>query len=124
MKKHFCHCSFITLEGADSGQASDVSNREVEASKRTVDCIAACRIEDIFADSKFLRAESLHELVKAIMWAAGPIKRAIMLPEESDTAQVRRFLCMRSQWALLRQDAWKASWLTAIACSLKACMSW
>ena len=81
-------CSFISLEGADSSQASEVSTREVEASQRTLACIAACRIEDIFADSKFLRAESLHELVKAIMWAAGPIKRAVMLAEESDTAQV------------------------------------
>lgn len=83
-------CSFISLEGADSSQASEVSTREVDATQRTVSCIAACRVEDIFADSKFLRAESLHELVKAIMSAAGPIKRAVMFPEESDIAQVGR----------------------------------
>lgn len=52
--------------------------------------MSACRVEDIFADSKFLRAESLHELVKAIMWASGPIKRVASSGEESDTAQVQR----------------------------------
>lgn len=81
-------CSFISLEGVDSGAAGEVSAREVEATQRTVACIAACHIEDIFADSKFLRAESLHELVKAVMWASGNIKRAVLQPEESDTAQV------------------------------------
>ena len=81
-------CSLISLEGADSGTPGDGSAREMEATQRTVSCMSACRVEDIFADSKFLRAESLHELVKAIMWASGPIKRVASSGEESDTAQV------------------------------------
>ena len=81
-------CSLISLEGADSGPPGDGSAREMEATQRTVSCMSACRVEDIFADSKFLRAESLHELVKAIMWASGPIKRMASSGEESDTAQV------------------------------------
>ncbi|KAL3131638.1 hypothetical protein ABBQ38_007935 [Trebouxia sp. C0009 RCD-2024] len=79
--------SLISLEGADSGPPGEASLREVEATQRTVSCLNACRVEDIFADSKFLRAESLHELVKAIMWASGPIKRVASSGEESDTAQ-------------------------------------
>ena len=79
--------SLISLEGADSGPPGEASMREVEATQRTVSCLNACRVEDIFADSKFLRAESLHELVKAIMWASGPIKRVASSGEESDTAQ-------------------------------------
>lgn len=79
--------SLISLEGADSGPPGEASLREVEATQRTVACLNACRVEDIFADSKFLRAESLHELVKAIMWASGPIKRVASSGEESDTAQ-------------------------------------
>lgn len=81
-------CSLISLEGADSGPPGEASAREMEATQRTVSCMSACRVEDIFADSKFLRAESLHELVKAIMWASGPIKRVASSGEESDTAQV------------------------------------
>ncbi|DBA68573.1 TPA: hypothetical protein ACH3X2_013515 [Trebouxia sp. C0005] len=80
--------SLISLEGADSGPPGEGSAREMEATQRTVSCMSACRVEDIFADSKFLRAESLHELVKAIMWASGPIKRVASSGEESDTAQV------------------------------------
>ncbi|KAL0041048.1 hypothetical protein WJX77_003321 [Trebouxia sp. C0004] len=80
--------SLISLEGADSGPSGEGSAREMEATQRTVSCMSACRVEDIFADSKFLRAESLHELVKAIMWASGPIKRVAASGEESDTAQV------------------------------------
>ena len=86
--------SLISLEGADSGPPGESSPREVEATQRSVACLSACRVEDIFADSKFLRAESLHELVKAIMWASGPIKRVASSGEESDTAQAR--LCSMS----------------------------
>ena len=81
--------SLISLEGADSGPPGESSAREMEANQRTASCLSACRVEDIFADSKFLRAESLHELVKAIMVASGPIKRVASSGEESDTAQVR-----------------------------------
>ena len=34
------------------------------------------------------KGKSLHELVNAIMWASGPIKRVASSGEESDTAQV------------------------------------
>lgn len=81
--------SLISLEGADSGPPGESSVREMEANQRTASCLSACRVEDIFADSKFLRAESLHELVKAIMWASGPVKRVASSGEESDTAQVK-----------------------------------
>ena len=80
--------SLISLEGADSGPPGESSVREMEANQRSMSCLSACRVEDIFSDSKFLRAESLHELVKAIMWASGPIKRVVSSGEDSDTAQV------------------------------------
>ena len=83
--------SLISLEGADSGPPGESSAREMEATQRTVSCMSACRVEDIFADSKFLRAESLHELVKSIMWASGPIKHVAASDAESDTAQASAF---------------------------------
>ena len=41
------------------------------------------------ADSKFLKAESLLELVKAAMWASGPVMRIAASGERSDIAEVR-----------------------------------
>lgn len=40
------------------------------------------------ADSKFLKAESLLELVKAAMWASGPVMRIAASGERSDIAEV------------------------------------
>lgn len=42
----------------------------------------------IFADSKFLREGALIELVKAVMWAAGPVARIAAAGEDSATAEV------------------------------------
>lgn len=41
-----------------------------EAEQATMRCIEACRIDEVFSDSKFLRAESLVEFVKSIIWAS------------------------------------------------------
>ena len=58
------------------------------ATRRTVECVEKCLLKELFADTKFLRAESLVELVKAIMWASGPIMRIAASGEPSDTAEV------------------------------------
>lgn len=55
----------------DSSSSSTPTQREGEAEQATLKCIEACRIEEIFSDSKFLRAESLTELVRSIIWASG-----------------------------------------------------
>lgn len=83
-------CSLISIDGADNGQRDEMSQREAEAVQRTVECIQACHIDEIFADSKFLRAESLLELVKALMWASGPVHRVAASGEDTDNAEVRR----------------------------------
>ena len=80
-------CSLISLEGADQGN-QEASQRELRATQSTVECIEACRIDEIFADTKFLKAESLHELVKAIMWVSGPVMRIAATGEDSDVAEV------------------------------------
>ena len=109
--------SLISLEGADSGPPGETSAREMEATQRTVSCMNACRVEDIFADSKFLRAESLHELVKAIMWASGPIKRVASSGEDSDTAQVSPRCETLPNW-MKQQTCGPALAVT------RACVSW
>ena len=53
-----CARSLISIESADGGAAQEAtSERETAAVERTAACIAGCRLEDLFADSKFLRAE-------------------------------------------------------------------
>lgn len=78
-------CSLISIE---SGESAEARPREAAASQNTAACIEACRLDELFSDSKFLRAESLIEMVKAIMWAAGPVNRIAASGEESDTAEV------------------------------------
>eukprot|EP00884_Botryococcus_braunii_P022699 jgi/Botrbrau1/9112/Bobra.0305s0016.2 len=78
--------SLISIDSPESGE--EASSREMAATQRTLACIAACRIDELFADSKFLRAESLLELVKAIMMAPGPVSRIAASGEDSDTAEV------------------------------------
>ena len=63
------------------------------------------------ADSKFLKAESLLELVKAVMWASGPVMRIAASGERSDIAEV-----------LPAQPAGPAAaCCTRLACLRKAC---
>lgn len=81
----WCLCSLISI---DSGESAEARPREQAASQNTAACIEACRLDELFADSKFLRAESLIELVKATMWASGPVNRIAASGEESDTAEV------------------------------------
>ncbi|KAK9828895.1 hypothetical protein WJX72_002652 [[Myrmecia] bisecta] len=85
---HRAFSSLISIDGADSSGADQLPPRELDAMQRTVACVEACRIDEIFADSKFLRAESLEELVKAVMWASGRITRIASTGEDSETAEV------------------------------------
>ncbi|KAK9841755.1 hypothetical protein WJX81_000904 [Elliptochloris bilobata] len=81
--------SLISIESADGGAAQEAaSDREAAAVQRTAACIAGCRLEDLFADSKFLRAEALLELVRAAMYAPGPLGRIAATGEGSDTAEL------------------------------------
>ena len=47
----------------------------------------------LIADSKFLQLESLVELVKAIVHAAGPLQHLTATPESMETAEVNVNTC-------------------------------
>lgn len=49
-----------------------LTEQEKEAEQRAMRCVEACRVDEVFADSKFLEAESLLHMVRALTWAAGP----------------------------------------------------
>lgn len=43
------------------------SPEEEEAIKHATKCVRDCQLEQLIVDSKFLREESLHELIKVII---------------------------------------------------------
>jgi hypothetical protein len=46
---------------------------EQEASKNAQSCVDECHIEQLIHDTKFLRVDSLVELIKALAYASQPI---------------------------------------------------
>ncbi|PIN03359.1 Pattern-formation protein/guanine nucleotide exchange factor [Handroanthus impetiginosus] len=66
--------------------APQPSEEQLAARQRTLQTIQNCHIDSIFAESKFLQAESLSQLVRALVVAAGrPLKGNNSL-EDEDTA--------------------------------------
>eukprot|EP00898_Chlorokybus_atmophyticus_P000253 jgi/Chlat1/1228/Chrsp115S01684 len=77
---------FWSFDPSSSGRDGP-TEAEVEALQRTVRCIEACRIDDIFSESKFLKAESLAQLAKALIWASGrSYKAGQASQDDEDTA--------------------------------------
>jgi brefeldin A-resistance guanine nucleotide exchange factor 1 len=80
--------SLISIEGADGAGGEAATAREEALMAAAAASADACRVEDLIADSKFLTAESLVELVKATMWAGGNVVAAARTGEGSDTAEL------------------------------------
>lgn len=71
--------------GAD-GERSAVAEHQLAAQQRTLQMVEACKIDDLFTDSKFLHKASLLQLVKALINVSGkPHQKNISIDEE-DTA--------------------------------------
>ncbi|ERN01475.1 hypothetical protein AMTRI_Chr03g54850 [Amborella trichopoda] len=66
---------------------SQPTEQQLAAHQRTLQTIQKCHIDSIFTESKFLQADSLLQLAKALIWAAGrPQKGGSSSPEDEDTA--------------------------------------
>ncbi|KDP39263.1 hypothetical protein JCGZ_01020 [Jatropha curcas] len=65
---------------------SQPTEEELAAQRRTLETIQKCHVDSIFAESKFLQAESLEQLAQALIWAAGGSQRGNSFPEDEDTA--------------------------------------
>lgn len=61
--------SFYHYFTSDSGSQRGPTAEEQEAKSKAVDCVQECHIEQLLQDSKFLRMDSLTELVKALLVA-------------------------------------------------------
>jgi hypothetical protein len=82
-----------------------------EAAARAARVIEECHVEEVFVDSKFLRAETLTRLAKAIVWAAGPLPR--QTGAQSGDWEVRlyllaRFSMIHSDCSLTQRDLQQA----------------
>ncbi|CAH9092529.1 unnamed protein product [Cuscuta epithymum] len=63
---------FLSLDIIEDA-AADPSEEQIDARQRTLQMIQSCHVDNIFADSKFLQAESLLQLVQALVSAAGKL---------------------------------------------------
>ncbi|KAL3501457.1 hypothetical protein ACH5RR_035906 [Cinchona calisaya] len=62
------------------------TEQQLAAHQRTLQTIQKCHIDSIFTESKFLQAESLLQLARALIWAAGRPQKGNSSPEDEDTA--------------------------------------
>lgn len=58
--------SYFTMSEPASNKGP--SPEEEEATKYATKCIRECQLEQLIVDSKFLREESLHELIKVYIY--------------------------------------------------------
>lgn len=66
--------------------APQPSEEQLAARQRTLQTIQNCHIDSIFAESKFLQADSLSQLVRALVMAAGRPLKGNSSSEDEDTA--------------------------------------
>ncbi|XXG41214.1 hypothetical protein AAC387_Pa01g1726 [Persea americana] len=65
---------------------SQPTEQQLAAHQRTLQTIQSCHIDNIFTESKFLHSDSLLQLARALVWAAGRPQKVSSSPEDEDTA--------------------------------------
>ncbi|ONK64792.1 uncharacterized protein A4U43_C07F29970 [Asparagus officinalis] len=65
---------------------SQPTEQQLAAHQRTLQTIQKCHIDSIFTESKFLQADSLLHLARALIWAAGRPQKVTSSPDDEDTA--------------------------------------
>ncbi|XP_057948028.1 ARF guanine-nucleotide exchange factor GNOM isoform X2 [Malania oleifera] len=65
---------------------SQPTEQQLAAHQRTLQTIQKCHIDSIFTESKFLQSDSLLQLARALIWAAGRPAKGNSSPEDEDTA--------------------------------------
>ncbi|CAN1187778.1 ARF guanine-nucleotide exchange factor GNOM [Linum perenne] len=78
---------FSQLLSLDSEEPrSQPTEQQLAAHQRTLQTIQTCHVDSIFTESKFLQADSLLQLARALIWAAGRPQKGNSSPEDEDTA--------------------------------------
>lgn len=65
---------------------SQPTEQQLAAHQRTLQTIQKCHVDSIFTESKFLQAESLLHLARALIWAAGRPQKITNSSDDEDTA--------------------------------------
>ncbi|OAY59445.1 ARF guanine-nucleotide exchange factor GNOM [Manihot esculenta] len=65
---------------------SQPTEQQLAAHQHMLQTIQKCHVDSIFTESKFLQAESLLQLARALIWAAGHPQKGNNTPEDEDTA--------------------------------------
>ncbi|KAJ7569171.1 hypothetical protein O6H91_01G064200 [Diphasiastrum complanatum] len=65
---------------------SHPTEQEVAAHQVALQTVENCHVDSIFSDSKFLQADSLSQLAKALILAAGRVQKVHSSPEDEDMA--------------------------------------
>lgn len=81
--------SFSAMIAGDDGRDTPLPP-PTEAEQRIEDlataCVSACRVKEIFSDTKFLELESLTYLMRALVWAAGDPALVSATADDEDAA--------------------------------------
>ncbi|KAL2552273.1 ARF guanine-nucleotide exchange factor GNOM [Forsythia ovata] len=77
---------FSLLLSLDTEEPAAQPTEQLAARRRTLHTIQDCHIDSIFAESKFLQAESLAQLVHALVLAGGRASKGNNYLEDEDTA--------------------------------------
>jgi brefeldin A-resistance guanine nucleotide exchange factor 1 len=81
--------SFSAMISGDDGRDSPLpppSEAEQSIEELATACATACRVKELFADTKFLELESLTHLMRALIWAAGDPGLVAATADDEDAA--------------------------------------
>ena len=81
--------SFSAMISGDDGRDSPLpppSEAEKKIEDLALACMAACRVKELFADTKFLELESLTYLMRGLIWAAGDPALVAASADDEDAA--------------------------------------
>eukprot|EP00976_Prorocentrum_cordatum_P061567 1176353-Prorocentrum_minimum.AAC.6 len=63
--------SYQAVVSREEPESAAPTKMDQESEAKIKRCVEGCRIDEIFVDSKFLEADSLLQLVEALVWASG-----------------------------------------------------
>ncbi|PIA32358.1 hypothetical protein AQUCO_04500153v1 [Aquilegia coerulea] len=75
---------FLSLDTEEP--KSQPPEEHLQVDEHTLHTIQKCHIDSIFTESTFLHADSLLELARALVWAAGRAQKGNTSPEDEETA--------------------------------------
>jgi brefeldin A-resistance guanine nucleotide exchange factor 1 len=78
--------NLLSLDPGADGEQSAVAEHQLAEQQRTLQMVEACKIDDLFTDSKFPHKASLLELVKALINVSGKPHQKTISTDKEDTA--------------------------------------